>query len=71
MIGNVQHVQLQLTEKAYSTSVQPGDGGECIVIVSLVVQIMKSETSRISHEQQAMKEKVKVSMFPAGVCVTV
>ena len=41
------------------------------MIVSLVVQIMKSETSRISHEQQAMKEKVKVSMFLAGVCVTV
>ena len=35
------------------------------VTVSLVVQIMKSETSRISHEQQAMKEKVKVNMPPA------
>ena len=37
----------------------------------LFVQIMKSETSRISHEQQAMKEKVKVSMPPADVCVSV
>lgn len=26
-------------------------------------QIMKSETSRISHEQQAMKEKIKVNQF--------
>ena len=37
------------------------------VIFSLVVQIMKSETSRISHEQQAMKEKVKVNMPPVDI----
>ena len=28
----------------------------------VTVQIMKSETSRISHEQQGMKEKIKVSI---------
>ncbi len=29
-----------------------------------LLQIMKSETSRISHEQQAMKEKIKVKTHP-------
>jgi len=32
---------------------------------------MKSETARISHEQQAMKEKVKVSLPPADMHVAV
>ena len=31
-----------------------------ILLLSVPPQIMKSETSRISHEQQAMKEKIKV-----------
>lgn len=37
----------------------------CIIFTVLFLQIMKSEIMRINHEQQAMKEKIKVTSISA------